>query len=78
MPRRFDLDQVEELLTDAGLTVAQVRATNILGHLVPASLVDSDADRAALAELDELLVAGPGREFLRTLGNGLHLVARRD
>ena len=78
LPRRFDLDLVEELLTGAGLTVAQVRGTNILGHLVPASLIDSDADRAALAELDELLVAGPGREFLRTLGNGLHLVARRD
>lgn len=78
LPRRFDLDLVEELLTGAGLTVAQVRGTNILGHLVPASLIDSDADRAALAELDELLVAGPRREFLRTLGNGLHLIARRD
>lgn len=78
LPRRFDLDRIEDLLTGAGLTVVQVRGTNILGHLVPASLIDSDADRAALAELDELLVAGSGREFLRTLGNGLHLIARRD
>lgn len=78
LPRRFDLAGLQELLAGAGLTVLQVRATNILGHLVPATFIDSDADRAALAELDELLVSGPGREFLRTLGNGLHLIARRD
>lgn len=78
LPRRFDVDQLESLLADAGFTDVRVRGTNILGHLVPASLIDSDADRAALAELDELLVSGPGRDFLRTLGNALHVVARRD
>ena len=78
LPRRFDVEQLETLLADAGFTDVRVRGTNILGHLVPASLIDSEADRAALAELDELLVAGPGREFLRTLGNALHVVARRD
>ncbi len=77
LPRRFDLDQVERLLTDAGFSALQTRATTILGHLVPAALLDSDADRAALTELDELLVSGPGREFLRTLGSGLHVLARR-
>ena len=78
LPRRFDLDQIEEMLLDAGFVIESSRGTNILGHLVPASLIDSDADRAALSELDELLVTGPGREFLRTLGSGLHVVARRD
>lgn len=78
LPRRFDLDGLELLLAETGFIVERVlRGTGILGHLVPASLVTSDADRAALAELDELLVAGPGREFLRTLGNGLHVIARR-
>jgi len=77
LPRRFDVEQLETLLADAGFTDVRVRGTNI-GHLVPASLVDSEADRVALAELDELLVTGPGREFLRTLGNALHVVARRD
>ena len=77
LPRRFDVEQLETLLADAGFTGVRVRGTNILGHLVPASLVDSEADRVALAELDELLVSGPGREFLRTLGNALHVVARR-
>jgi len=77
LPRRFDVEQLETLLADAGFTDVRVRGTNILGHLVPASLVDSEADRVALAELDELLVSGPGREFLRTLGNALHVVARR-
>jgi len=54
-----------------------VRGTSVLGHLVPAAHIDSEADRTALAELDELLVTGPGRDFLRTLGNGLHVLARR-
>lgn len=78
LPRRFDLDRIETLLVDAGLTVERARGVNILGHLVPETFIDSDADRAALVELDELLVDGPGREFLRTLGNGLHVIARRD
>jgi S-adenosylmethionine-dependent methyltransferase len=78
LPRRFDADQLEALLADAGFTGVQVRGTNIIGHLVPAHLVDSEADRAALDELDELLVSGPGRQFLRTLGNALHVVAHRD
>ncbi len=77
LPRRFDLDQLEALLVEAGFTIERARGTNILEHLVPASLIESDADRAALAELDELLVSAPGREFLRTLGSGLHVVARR-
>ena len=78
LPRRFDVEQLESLLSDAGFTDVRVRGTNILGHLVPASLIDSEADRVALAELDDLLVSGPGREFLRTLGYALHVVARRD
>ena len=78
LPRRFDVEQLESLLADAGFTDVRVRGTNIFGHLVPASLIDSEADRVALAELDDLLVSGPGREVLRTLGNALHVVARRD
>ena len=78
LPRRFDVDQLEVLLAEAGFTDVNVRGTGILGHLVPAAHIDSEADRVALAELDELLVSGPGREFLRTLGNGLHVLARRD
>lgn len=77
LPRRFDLDQLEAMLVEAGFAIERARGTNILAHLVPASLIDSDADRAALAELDDLLVSGPGREFLRTLGSGLHVVAQR-
>jgi SAM-dependent methyltransferase len=78
LPRRFDLDQLQTLLTDAGFTIEQARGAGILANLVPASLIDSDADQAALAELDELLVTGAGRDFLRTLGSALHVVARRD
>jgi SAM-dependent methyltransferase len=78
LPRRFDVEQLEALLADAGFTDVRVRGTDILGHLVPASLIDSEADRAALTELDDLLVSGSGREFLRTLGYALHVVAHRD
>ena len=78
LPRRFEVDQLETLLADAGFADVHVRGTSILGHLVPAAHIDSEADRTALAELDELLVTGPGRDFLRTLGNGLHVLARRD
>ncbi|MEO7132527.1 MAG: methyltransferase domain-containing protein [Dermatophilaceae bacterium] len=77
LPRRFDLDDLEAQLAAAGFTIEKVRGSNIVGHLVSAKLIETDADRAALAELDDLLVAGPGREFLRTLGSGLHIIARR-
>ena len=77
LPRRFDAAALETLLTDAGLRVEQWRGTDVLAHLVPASLVADDEDRAALAELEELLVT-PERDFLRLLGAGLHVVARRD
>ncbi|MDN5795129.1 MAG: methyltransferase domain-containing protein [Intrasporangium sp.] len=77
LPRRFDLDRLTGLLTAAGFTIEQARGAGILSHLVPAPLIDSDADRAALDELDDLLVRGPGREVLGTLGSALHVVARR-
>ena len=77
LPRRFDLDRLQAMLVAAGFTIDHARGINILGHLVPASLIDSDADRVALSELDDLLVTGPGREFLRTLGSGLHVIATR-
>jgi enoyl-CoA hydratase/carnithine racemase len=78
LPRRFDLDRLTQLLTTAGFTIEQARGAGILSHLVPASRIDSDADRAALDELDDLLVRGPGRETLGTLGSALHVIARRD
>ncbi|EWT07293.1 methyltransferase [Intrasporangium chromatireducens Q5-1] len=78
LPRRFDLDRLTELLTTAGFTIEQARGAGILSHLVPASRIDSAADRAALDELDDLLVSGPGREVLGTLGSALHVIARRD
>lgn len=77
LPRRFDLAELEDLLAEAGLVALSSRGTSILSHLVPASLVTSEADRDALSELDSLLVTGPGRDYLRTLGHGLHVVARR-
>ncbi|WP_347350022.1 methyltransferase domain-containing protein [Intrasporangium sp.] len=77
LPRRFDLDRLTGLLTAAGFAIEQARGAGILSHLVPASLVDSEADRAALDELDDLLVRGSGREVLGTLGSALYVVARR-
>ena len=78
LSRRFDPDQIEALLARTGFTAVHTRGTDILGHLVPSSHLDSEADRAAVAQLDDLLVVGPGREFLRTLGHDLHVIAHRS
>lgn len=77
LPRRFDLEDLEAQLVAAGFTIEGVRGSDIIGHLVPARLIEIEADHAAVAELDDMLVSGPGREFLRTLANGLHIIARR-
>lgn len=78
LPRRFDLDGLQTLLDDTGFSTDQVRGDNIIGHLIPARFIETEADRAAVAQLDDLLVSGPGRQFLRTLASGLHVIARRD
>lgn len=77
IPRRFDAEQLEQVLTRAGLTVLQVHGVRIFDDLVPAAMLDTDADHAALHHLEEAIAAHPTYAFLGQLGAALHIVARR-
>lgn len=77
MPRRFDADQVGALLTGAGLQVEEAHGVRLFDDLVPAALLDTDADRAALLALEETITQHPSYAFLGHLGAALHVVARR-
>lgn len=77
LPRRFDLDQAQELLGEAGFTVDAVEGVGVLRNLVPSALVASDQARDELAQLENLLVAPTERAGLRVLGESLHVLARR-
>ncbi|GAB0023700.1 methyltransferase [Helicobacter pylori] len=78
IPRRFDRDELGEMLTRAGFTTLEARGVRLFSDLVPSAFVDSDAERAALLELEELASADDGRTGLGGLGAAVHLVARRD
>ena len=77
MPRRFDAEQVSDLLTGAGLEVVQTHGVRLFGDLVPAAMVDTDADRAALLHLEQVIADHPAHAVLGRLGAALHVVARR-
>ena len=77
VPRRFDADQVRALLTAAGLDVQEAHGVRLFDDLVPASMLDTDADRAALLRLQEAIAQHPAYAFLGHLGAALHVVARR-
>lgn len=76
-PRRFDRDQIVDLLGRAGFTMLDVRGVRLFSDLVPSALVDSDADRQALLELEDL-AAGGAHAGLSELGTSMHVLARRD
>ncbi|MGB8385790.1 MAG: class I SAM-dependent methyltransferase [Dermatophilaceae bacterium] len=77
LPRRFDVHQLEDLVTAAGLRVLYWHGIRLLSDLVPPHCVDTDAERAALLALEEALAEHPAYDFLGQLGAGLHLVAVR-
>ncbi len=51
-PRRFDEAAVLELVRDHGLTPGHVQGVRVFADLVPSALLDTEADRAALAALE--------------------------
>ncbi len=77
LPRRFDAAGLTALVEDAGLLVHDVHGLRIFSDLVPASSVDSDADRAALLELERTASRHPDYAFLGHIGAALHVLARR-
>jgi S-adenosylmethionine-dependent methyltransferase len=78
VPRRFDRADLGEMLTRAGFTTLEARGVRLFSDLVPSTFVDTDADRQALLELEELAAQDAGRTGLAALGAAVHLIARRD
>jgi SAM-dependent methyltransferase len=73
--RRFDTDQLRELVGGAGLLVEAVHGARIFADLVPGALLDGVAGAAeALRELD--LVASDLPPY-RDIATQLHVLARR-
>ncbi|MCE1177462.1 MAG: methyltransferase domain-containing protein [Micrococcales bacterium] len=77
LPRRFDADHLRDLVEGAGLAVEDVQGVRIFADLVPSGLVETDADRAALRELEQTASRHPDYGFLGELGAAVHVVARR-
>jgi SAM-dependent methyltransferase len=77
LPRRFDAAGITALVEGAGLSVQDLHGVRIFSDLVPATSVDSAADRAALLELEQTASHHPDYAFLGHIGAALHVLARR-
>ncbi len=77
LPRRFDEATLVPLVAAAGLRVRQVHGVRIFSDLVPAALVDGDAARTALLDLERRAGDHPDHPVLAALATQLHLVAER-
>lgn len=72
---RFTLEEIERLLSEAGLETTSVHAVRVFADLVPGSLLDLEPGAtAALVELEQAVSTRP--EYL-PLATQLHVIARR-
>ena len=76
-PRRFDEHVVLDLLRAHGLTAVDSHGVRIFSDLVPSALVDSEGDRAALLELEEVASHHADHPLLGDLGSVRHVLATR-
>jgi S-adenosylmethionine-dependent methyltransferase len=75
LARRFDRQQIEDLVAGTGLRVDQVHGLRVLADLVPGQLLESDpSGPARLLALDGRLAGQPDYAGLSA---GLHLLAQR-
>lgn len=77
LPRRFDLSSVSGLVEAAGLEITDTHGVRIFSDLVPSALVDSEADRMALLDLERAAASHPDFAILAQLGAALHVIAAR-
>ena len=77
LPRRFDRDGVIALLETAGLTTTRAHGIRLFSDLVPGALIDSDADRSALLDVERAVAAHPDFAALAALGTSLHVIATK-
>lgn len=75
--RRFDASHVADLLAGTGLELLDAEGVRLFGDLVPAGLLESDADRESLAELERSIAGHPASTHLAHIGSSLHVLARR-
>lgn len=78
MPRRFDQQDVVARLGRAGFTVESIHGVRIFSDLVPGALLDTEAERAEILDLEHASVGDEERSVLSHLGTQLHALARRD
>lgn len=78
LPRRFDTDEVRDLVVRAGLHVETVHGVRLFADLVPSALLDGEADRAALLDLEQAIATHPSYAFLGHLGAAVHVVGRKS
>ncbi len=76
-PRRFDQEQVVALLLEHHLVVETAHGVRIFSDHVPSALLDSEADRRALLDLETVASHSTAHPVLGSLGAALHLLARR-
>ncbi len=77
LPRRFDADQVRALARAAGLEIVAEHGVRLFADLVPAAMLDTDADAESLMELEDAIAAHPTYAFLGNLAGAVHILARR-
>ena len=75
LPRRFDAAGLSAMVETAGLEVVDLHGVRLFSDLVPSALVDSEADRAALLQLEEAASRHPEFGFLGQLGAAVHVLA---
>lgn len=73
MPRRFTAEQLEDLVTLAGLRVAALHGVRVFADLVPGALVDTEPD--ALEALARLEAAAAELPAFRSVATQLHVLA---
>lgn len=71
MPRRFTLDQLNDLLVSAGFTPGSAHGVRVFTDLVPGGVAEGEAGgQAALLELEQVAA---GHVELRSLATSLHV-----
>jgi SAM-dependent methyltransferase len=73
--RRFDSDQLQDLVAEAGLAVESVHGAHIFTDLVPGALLDGVL--GATEALRELEIAASALPPYRDIATQLHVLARR-
>lgn len=75
-PRRFVLDELQDLLDSRGFVPVEVNGLRVFADLVPSAIVDIEPGaREALFDLERLVRSSPD---LRSLSAGLQSIARLD